>query len=63
MTRSLSTLLLLSLALAPLAAQDAVTARVQPYPIDLPPEFEAAIQNGTRTANGRPGPNYWTNYA
>ena len=62
MKRSLSTLLL-SLALAPLAAQDAVTARVQPYPIDLPPEFEAALQNGTRTANGRPGPNYWTNYA
>lgn len=37
--------------------------RVLPYPIDLPPGFLAAIENGTRTPEGRPGPKYWTNYA
>ncbi len=50
--------------LAPAApAQDPVVERVQPYPIDLPTDFQAAIQRGTRTENGRPGPNYWTNHA
>ena len=33
-----------------------------PYPIFQSPQFEAAIANGTRTQNGLPGPNYWTNY-
>lgn len=46
------------------ASPPAVTnARVVPYPIDLPDEFAAAIAAGTRTANGRPGPKHWTNYA
>lgn len=61
--RAVPLLLSLLAASAPLVAQDQVVSRVQPYPIDLPPEFETAIQNGTRTKNGRPGPNYWTNYA
>ena len=38
-------------------------ARVVPYPIDLPDGFVAAIENGTRTPNGRPGPKHWTNRA
>ncbi|MFY9346052.1 MAG: hypothetical protein WAT39_26415 [Planctomycetota bacterium] len=38
-------------------------ARVLPYPIDLPERFQAAIDAGTRTANGHPGPKHWTNYA
>ncbi|MDR0786687.1 MAG: M1 family metallopeptidase [Gemmatimonadota bacterium] len=29
----------------------------------LPPEFEAAIEDGTRSTTGRPGPNYWQNEA
>lgn len=37
--------------------------RVVPYPIDLPPAYEAAIAAGTRTTTGRPGPNHWTNTA
>lgn len=37
--------------------------RVQPYPIDLPTNFVQAIEAGTRTATGQPGPAYWTNYA
>ncbi len=48
-------------ALATLPAQD--KARVLPYPIDLPQDFLAAIENGTRTETGAPGPAYWTNRA
>ncbi|MFO1077538.1 MAG: M1 family metallopeptidase [Planctomycetota bacterium] len=48
----------------PAAAQaPAPAARVLPYPIDLPPDVLGAIAAGTRTTTGRPGPNYWTNYA
>lgn len=48
--------------LAPFAlAQEA--ARVLPYPIDLPPAFQQAIANGTRTTTGRPGPAYWSSHA
>ena len=31
--------------------------------VELPANFQAAIQAGTRTATGAPGPNYWTNFA
>ena len=41
----------------------APAARVQPYPIDLPPNFETAVEKGTRTLNGHPGADHWTNYA
>lgn len=37
--------------------------RVVPYPIDLPAAFQKAVANGTRTTNGRPGPDHWTNRA
>ena len=30
--------------------------------VELPANFQAAIQSGTRTATGAPGPNYWTNF-
>ncbi len=57
--------LLAAAALAALSAmppaQDA--RRVLPYPIDLPPEFQAAVANGTRTLTGRPGPKHWTHFA
>lgn len=39
------------------------TARVLPYPIDLPDGFVAAVENGTRTRTGQPGAKHWTNYA
>lgn len=38
-------------------------ARILPYPIDLPASFQKAIENGTRTTAGRPGPRHWTNRA
>lgn len=34
-----------------------------PYPIDVPDTWQWAIENGTRTATGEPGPNYWQNFA
>ncbi|MEQ1631686.1 MAG: M1 family metallopeptidase [Planctomycetota bacterium] len=61
--RPFSSLLLLLAAASSLPCQDPVVARVQPYPIDLPPEFEAAIAEGTRTRTGKPGEKYWTNRA
>jgi hypothetical protein len=61
--RPFSSLLLLVAAASSLPCQDPVVARVQPYPIDLPPEFEAAIAEGTRTRTGKPGEKYWTNRA
>lgn len=46
-----------------LAQAPAAPARVVPYPIDLPAEFVQAIDQGTRTLVGAPGPKHWTNYA
>jgi len=37
--------------------------RPLPHPIDIPDAFLAAVQEGTRTESGLPGPNYWQNYA
>lgn len=34
---------------------------VRPVPVD--PRFEAAVERGTRTRTGEPGPAYWTNRA
>jgi len=58
--RSLGPLtLILLLAPTVVSAQD----RPTPRPITPPPRFEAAIEQGTRTADGRPGTAYWTNRA
>ena len=57
-----------SVASPPPSAQDrpaeppgvpAVASRPIPYPVELPPEFAAAVQRGTRTLTGEPGPGYW----
>ncbi len=34
-----------------------------PYPIDLPDSYAQALANGTRTLEGKPGPNYWTQWS
>jgi hypothetical protein len=39
------------------------TDRPVPYPVFETPAFERAVDLGTRSRDGRPGPNYWTNYA
>ena len=41
----------------------AQTARPVPYPVFEPPQLQRAIENGTRTRSGLPGPNYWQNEA
>ena len=68
-------ILLFALALvgAPAQAQqapsgsDAATAtdtrRAIPYPIDTRIAFDQAVDAGTRTRTGEPGPEYWTNEA
>ena len=48
---------------AALLVPDALAQRVQPYPVMPPPQFQRAIEAGTRTATGEPGPNYWQNRA
>ncbi|MEM1118123.1 MAG: hypothetical protein AAGJ11_16545, partial [Bacteroidota bacterium] len=58
MTRPLAFVLVVAL-----GAPAALAQRVLPYPVMPPPQFERAIQNGTRTLSGAPGPNYWQNRA
>jgi Peptidase family M1 domain len=45
--------------LLPLVALPALAQRPVPYPVTPPPEFRRAIERGTRTATGEPGPAYW----
>jgi hypothetical protein len=44
-------------AAGPLPAQD--TERPTPYPVIPSAQFQQAIEKGTRTTAGEPGPNYW----
>jgi hypothetical protein len=41
------------------AAPQAVTPRPIPYPMETRRQFAAAVENGTRTLDGAPGPKYW----
>ena len=50
-------------ALALGAAAPALAQRVLPYPVMPPPAFERAVENGTRSPTGAPGPAYWQNTA
>ncbi|UCF18802.1 MAG: M1 family metallopeptidase [Gemmatimonadota bacterium] len=43
----------------PSTALAQTTERPIPYPVVPPADFQAAVQNGTRTTTGEPGPNYW----
>ena len=47
-----------TIAVADSAAAD-TARRPVPYPVTPPPEFLAAIERGTRTPTGEPGPAYW----
>ena len=55
--------LLALLAVLAVVAPPALAQRVLPYPVFLPPQFEQAVANGTRTRTGEPGPTYWQNRA
>ena len=48
---------------APPTSADVETRRPIPYPVQPRYAFQRAIENGTRTTTGEPGPNYWTNTA
>lgn len=37
--------------------------RPLPYPIDVPNAYLQAVENGTRSADGKPGEEYWQNYS
>ncbi|MBI4421447.1 MAG: M1 family metallopeptidase [Gemmatimonadetes bacterium] len=39
------------------------TARPVPYPVIPPAEFRRAVERGTRTMTGAPGPKYWQQWA
>lgn len=51
---------LLSFLIGPLASAQ---ERPHPDPVDLPPAYEWAVERGTRTSDGAPGPEYWANGA
>ncbi|HEX7070838.1 MAG TPA: M1 family metallopeptidase [Rhodothermales bacterium] len=53
---------LLMMLLAPYGAM-AQNTRPIPHPVVPPPNYSFAEQQGTRTATGAPGPNYWQNHA
>ena len=48
---------------APVAAVPAASARPIPYPVFETSAFKRAVDRGTRTRTGEPGPKYWTQYA
>ncbi|MGH7578466.1 MAG: M1 family metallopeptidase [Longimicrobiales bacterium] len=48
---------------APAGPAQMASSRPVYYTIVPPPDFEAAIERGTRTTTGRPGPRYWQNTA
>jgi len=37
--------------------------RPLPYPIDVPDAYLQAVENGTRSSDGKPGEEYWQNYS
>jgi hypothetical protein len=45
------------------ALPSTVAARPVPYPVPEPPAFRRAVERGTRTRTGEPGPRYWTQFA
>jgi hypothetical protein len=38
---------------------DLASRRPTPYPIDVSAEYQRALESGTRSVTGAPGPNYW----
>lgn len=57
-------LLLLSILVAgTVAAQPRPDRRPIPYPLIPSPQLAQAMEKGTRTTTGQPGPNYWMNEA
>ena len=47
----------------PITATPAATLRPIPYPVLETAAFRRAVERGTRTRSGEPGPRHWTQYA
>ena len=47
----------------PVAVTPAATSRPIPYPVLETAAFRRAVERGTRTRSGEPGPRHWTQYA
>src|SRR5688572_31713141 len=45
------------------APAELVLERPIPYPVDVPSSYLDAVERGTRTAAGAPGPRYWQQWA
>ena len=48
---------------APVPSVQEAGARPIPYPVFETAAFKRAVDRGTRTRTGEPGPRYWTQYA
>jgi hypothetical protein len=59
--KPVATLVLTLLLAAPSFGQN--NDRPIPYPVFETPQFKRAVEAGTRSRDGKPGPNYWTNTA
>ncbi|MFV1981825.1 MAG: M1 family metallopeptidase, partial [Rhodothermia bacterium] len=58
-----SFLILMSFATLTVPAFAQLRSRPVPYPVFETPQFQRAVEAGTRSRDGNPGPNYWTNRA
>jgi hypothetical protein len=65
MFKSLKLWTLLTLLILMVGSAMAQTQRERPYPnpIPVPPNYLQAIENGTRSVDGTPGPNYWQQWS
>ena len=67
LVRAAATAALFGALITPLSAQEveepADSYRPRPYPVQPPPAFQQALEQGTRSETGRPGPNYWSQWA
>ncbi len=67
LVRAAATAALFGALITPLSAQEAEepadSYRPRPYPVQPPPAFQQALEQGTRSETGRPGPNYWSQWA
>lgn len=46
----------------PISPRAALPKRPLPYPVNPPADFARAVERGTRTLSGAPGPRYWQNW-
>ncbi len=55
----MASITLIAISTSSLAAQEHSARRPIPYPVIPSSQFQRAVEQGTRTTSGEPGPNYW----